>query len=262
MIFSIKLTNVFSQVQIEPEDLLQMSLEKLMNLEVITASLTPQVAFDAPATVYVITEEQIKTRGYSNLEELLEDIPEIQVQNKTNATTYNFFSLRGIGGNEKFIILMDGIRINPTAGDPIHIGYNYSIANANRVEVILGPVSALYGADAYSGVINIITKHGNEIKKNKVVVSYGSFNASDNSCVVGLGNDDISLSLTGSYYHSSEADFPDIFKGDYDWYNKEYKTNGNVLTFSGDTQTLSNIEEYNIDKRAYFINGRFKLRNF
>ncbi len=57
-----------------------MSLEYFLNADVTTASKTAQKVTDAPATVYVITKEQIALRGYTNLEEVLEDIPEIEIQ--------------------------------------------------------------------------------------------------------------------------------------------------------------------------------------
>lgn len=253
---------IYAQEQVTPEELAKMSLKELMNINVITASLNPQISFDAPATIYVITEEQIKVRGYSSLEEVLKDIPEIEIQKMTNATTYNFISLRGIGGNEKFIVLMDGIQINSTAGEPHYVGYNYSVENAKLIEIILGPVSALYGVNAYSGVINIITNSRYEITKNKIHASYGSFNTTDNSIVVGVGNEDVSFSLTGKYYQSDEPYFPDLFKEKFLWYNNQYKNHGNVKTFSGDTLTLPNIEDYNTDMNAYFINARLILNNF
>ncbi len=171
-------------------------MEELLNTRVITALKMAQKASDAPAIVYVVTESQISIRRYSNLEEVLEDIPEIEIQRKTNGTTFNFISIRGIGGNEKFIILMDGIRVNSTAGEPHYVGYNYSLSN----------------------------------------------NSSDNSFTAGVGNDDISLAVNGRYYHSNEADFPELYPDEYQWYNSEYKTNGHVLSFIGDILKPGPIE--------------------
>ena len=191
-----------SNAQEQADAPLDLTLEELMNIEVVTASQTAQKVGDAPATIYVVTQEQIIDRGYANLEELLEDIPEIEIQRKSVSEYSNYYSFRGISGNEKFMILLNGIRINSMAGTPHAVANNYSIANANRVEVILGPASALYGVDAFSGIINIITRTGAEISGAEANLSYGSFNSTDNSVVVGYGNDDISFNLTGSFYNS------------------------------------------------------------
>jgi len=79
---------------------LEMSLEELMNLEVTSASRIPEKSADVPATIYLITENQIRTRGYTNLEEVLEDIPEIEIQKKSSVEYSNYFTIRGVDGSE------------------------------------------------------------------------------------------------------------------------------------------------------------------
>ena len=91
---------------------LNMSLEELLDQEVVSASRMMEKSADAPATIHLITEEQIRARGYQNLEEVLEDIPGIEVQKKASVEYSNYFSIRGIDGSEKFIIMMDGMRIH------------------------------------------------------------------------------------------------------------------------------------------------------
>ena len=141
---------------------LEMSLEELLNQEVVTASKISVKSSDAPATIHLVSEDQIKTRGYSNLEHVLEDIHGIEIQRKASVEYSNYFTLRGIDGSEKFIIMMDGMRINSPTGTPLAVVYNYPVINAKQIEIILGPASALYGVDAFTGVINIITKNGQE----------------------------------------------------------------------------------------------------
>ncbi|OQX99134.1 MAG: hypothetical protein B6I24_03380 [Bacteroidetes bacterium 4572_128] len=241
-------------------DYLEMSLEQLMQIKITTASRVSQKATDAPATVYVVTENQIKFRGYSCLSDLLEDIPQIEIQKKSISQSSNIFTVNGIFGSEKFIVLMDGIRINSSTGTKHTIHESYSLINAKQVEVILGPASSLYGADAFTGVINIITKRGDENKNLHLSASYGSFNSFNSAFVYGLGNDEISFSLTGKIYHSDEPYFPDIYKEEYKWYNDNYKPKGEMLMF-GDTVILP-IKEWKTPTNSYFVHAKLNVKDF
>ncbi len=122
-----------------------------------SASLFEQTVLDAPATVYVFSEAQIRNRGYNNIQDLLEDVPEVEIQRKSMVEFKDNIGFRGITGNEKFIIFQDGVRITAATGDPHTIHTNYPLNNVKSVEVLVGPASAVYGVDAFSGLINIIT---------------------------------------------------------------------------------------------------------
>lgn len=141
--------------------------EQLLFLDipvVTTASRLPQTAAEAPSTVIVITKEQIYERGYNNLLDVLEDLPDVDVQNKSAQEYYNQIAVRGNTGKDKFIIMRDGYKIDSPTNEPIvPIAENFPLFNARQVEVILGPASALYGADAFMGVINIITEDAEEV---------------------------------------------------------------------------------------------------
>ena len=76
-------------------------LRIFFNIDVITVSKKEQKSSDAPAMIYVVTENNIKNRGYRNLQDLLEDIPEIEIQKKSTSEFSNYFTFRGISGNEK-----------------------------------------------------------------------------------------------------------------------------------------------------------------
>ena len=242
---------------------LEMSLEDLLDQEVVSASRIEEKGSEAPASIHIITKDQILTRGYRNLEELLEDIPEIEVQKKSSVEYSNYFTLRGIDGSEKFIILMDGMRINSPTGTPLAIVYNYPVMNARRVEVILGPGSALYGVDAFTGIINIITDNGSDVKGAVINASYGNFNTSHNTFHAGVGNKDISFALSGSYYYSDEPYFPDIYKDEYSWYNQEYSQNGSMKVSPWDNNTVTlPIKEYKTPTNSYAIHAKMNIHDF
>ena len=142
-------------------ELKKLSIEQLMGLEiatVTTASKKEEKATAAPATVIVITATDIKLRGYSMLTDVLRDLPGME-------TTPFFFSemgtqvpVRGIAGNNKIIVLVNGMRVNPPGGEAFPFRSDFSVRDAEQIEVIYGPGSTLYGQDAISCIINVKTK--------------------------------------------------------------------------------------------------------
>ncbi len=156
------------------EMILELPLSALMKLEVTTPSSTRQKLEDAPGTIIVITQQQIEERGYVNLLDLLQDLPGIDVNQKSIEEFYNQVTIRGNVGNNKFIIMQDGMRISSPTGEHIPISDNFPLYHARQVEVAFGPVSAVYGADAFTGVINIITESAQEIDGVKMSTVAGS----------------------------------------------------------------------------------------
>jgi len=212
----------------EDDDVGLISLEDLLNIEVTTASKSAQKISDAPATIYAFSRTQIKNRGYRNLEQLLEDVPEIEIQRKAVAEYNNYYSFRGIAGNDKLVILLDGYRVNSPTGSPHVIATNYSLVDAERVEVILGPASALYGADALSGIINIITRNPDAETYTNLYASSGSFSTREYSINSRYKNDDLSLMFTAQFYESDEDNLAKAYPDEFSWYNNEYLNQGIV----------------------------------
>lgn len=238
-------------------------LEALQNIKVTTASKFAQKASDAPATVYVITEEMIKSRGYTNLEEVLDDIPGVEIQKKSTAEYENYVTVRGLAGNDKLVMLMDGFKISPTDNTPMAIGTNYPLIGVKQVEVIIGPASALYGPDAVNGIINIITKTGKDVKGLEVKTSYGNATTTLNEFTGGFDINDVSFMLTGHIYHSDEPNFSDIYKKEYEWYHNEYKKTGTVLIspFVKVPLTLDEIESFRNPTDSYSIHGKLNFKD-
>lgn len=212
-------------------ELFDVSLEEIMSVGMVSASKKKQSVLDAPAYAYVFTEEQIELRGYNTLLELLDAIPEVEIQRNSNPEYRNMVTFRGVPGSEKFLILQNGIRITPTTGDFYTLGHNYSLVNAKRVEVILGPASALYGMDAFSGVVNIITKNQEDesFEGGFIKTSLGNFGTSDVSFLAATRADQLKITLSGNRYHSEEPVYPDYYPDDYSWYTNLFEPLGLVV---------------------------------
>lgn len=125
---------------------------------VVTASATEVSMKDAPASISVITAEEIKRKPVQNLRDVLRDVPGVQLTNEGD--NRKGVSLRGLDSSYT-LILIDGKRVNSRNAVFRHNDFdlNWIPADAiERIEVVRGPMSALYGSDALGGVVNIITR--------------------------------------------------------------------------------------------------------
>ncbi len=186
-----------------------LSLEQLMAVEVTTvttASRKCEKVSDAPATVIVIDRNAIVLRGYSTLQDVLRDLPGMETVDYYFSEIGTLVPVRGIVGNNKIVVLVNGMRVNPPGGEYVPFRSDFSIRDAERIEVIYGPGSTLYGQDAISAVINVITRKTADGTGGEVGVdaglhrereSWGSFG--------GVLDRDGRVRLTGSaQYHDSD----------------------------------------------------------
>ncbi|MEZ5670963.1 MAG: TonB-dependent receptor [Thiotrichaceae bacterium] len=187
-----------------------LSLEQLMEVSIVTASKHEETIDDTPSTVIVVTREQIQRRHYVNLLDLLRDLPGTDLQKNNHQVEYNTFTLRGHVSSNKFLILQDGVRITSPTGEAIPIADNFPLYYAKRVEVLYGPAAALYGADAFGGVINIISETLPE--ETTLTSSVGSENYQYYSLHGGKQlTDKLSLTVGGHLQRANLADLANDF---------------------------------------------------
>lgn len=151
---------------------------------VVTASRKAQTVKESPAKVIVVDSKTIERRGYRTLTEVLQDVIGFDFNSFYDSGEFTTdLLLRGIGdvGQTQILIMEDGIIQNDIGnGWMRHVQYDITLIDVKRIEIILGPGSALYGANAYAGLINIITKKGKDILQEgknvywKGRVDYGS----------------------------------------------------------------------------------------
>lgn len=190
------------------DNILDYSLEELLKLRVVTASKVEEGVTTAPGDILVITRKQIIERGYRNLEDVLRDLPSVDVQTHSSSTSYNNIALRGIFGNSKFIVLQDGLRVSSPTGEDIPVAFNFPLHHVKQVEFIYGPASALYGADALSGVINLISLSNTDEVKNHLYVSGGENKSSYYSGLTSFKLTDNNHLALG--FHQQRTDGPDL----------------------------------------------------
>ena len=198
-------------------DITEISIEQLLNIEVFTSSRFPQKSSEAPSRVSVIDSGAIQTYGYKTLRDILNSIPGLYTTNDRN---YSYLGARGFGipsdYNTRFLLLLDGKRVNDNVYDSFGIDYD-NIVNVDliqRVEYSSGPGSAVYGANAFFGVINVITKNGSDIDGVQVSVDYGSEDSRRARVTAGNTFDNgIDAMISASTYRS---DGDDLYFAEFD----------------------------------------------
>ena len=149
----------FPAIQAPGPELADLSLEELSKLEVTTTSLRPERYSKAPASIFVITNEDIRRSGARSLPEALRLAPNLDVA-QVSATSYAI-SARGFQNviTNKLLVLLDGRTLYTTVlSGVLWDAQDVMLEDIDRIEVISGPGAALYGANAFTGVINIISK--------------------------------------------------------------------------------------------------------
>jgi iron complex outermembrane receptor protein len=136
------------------------SLEDLLNMSVTSPTRTQVRLPDAPARIIVITHEQIRRHAYRYLRDVFRDLPGYQVSYWSTAEWGTTLSVRGMSGNHRLVFLLDGRRMNPPGGEEVPLFANYPLTFVDHIEVMYGPGSALYGNDAFNGIVNIVTTPG------------------------------------------------------------------------------------------------------
>lgn len=147
-----------------------------VQVNVISASRSNKNPEELPITIYTITRDEIINNQYVSLADVLKRLPGIRVSQPGSGELGEVFQLRGLIGNMYTKILVNGMPVKPSVVIGMPIMAQLPVRQAERIEVIYGPSAAVYGADALSGVINIITREADR----------GTFAAGD----ISLGQND------------------------------------------------------------------------
>lgn len=207
---------------------------------VVTASKTEESFRDTPATVWVVTSDDIARRGYQDLEAVLHDLPGFDFS-RGNGELYSSVYLRGLASpfNDRFLLLIDGVEQNSLSEGVAHLSRQYSLSDVDRIEVVYGPVSAMYGPNALTGVIQVITKRPEGFLAKgqrfgfQVQGTRGSFQTTSGELALAgrTGSGNLAWSLTGRVFRSEEPDLSHLADWDYDYSAVDYKQ---LLRLEGD----------------------------
>lgn len=222
-------------------------------LSIATGSYQPVAK--APAVATVITAEDIKAMGATDISEALEAVPGLHVSNSYQMAT-PIYTFRGIYStfNPQVLIMVNGIPINTLfVGSPDTIWGGMPVEAVSRIEVLRGPGSAIYGADAFAGVINVITKQADEVDGLEVGVRIGSFDTDDEWFSYGgnLGGYDVAFFLE---HHKTDGHQERIDADAQTFFDNLYGTSASYAPGSASTS------KDNIDLHLDLSRGNWRLR--
>ncbi len=194
-----------SVAQEATKDLGEASLEELGNIQVYSASKHLQSARDAPSSVTVITADEIQKYGYRTLADILRSVRGFYI---TTDRLYSYVGVRGFGRlgdwNSRILLLVDGHRVNNNVDGHGMLGTEFpvDVDLIERVEIIRGPSSSLYGTDAFFAVINVITRKPPQLKGMELSFEPASFGTFQGRASYGGQYRGMDLLLSGTFYNS------------------------------------------------------------
>lgn len=170
------------------EPLTELSLEQLMDVSVVGASKFSQKVSKIASAVTVITRDEIQQYGWRTIAEALRSVPGFYIHNDRS---YNYIGARGFARpqdyNSRVLLLIDGYRTNDTIYDMAYVGTEelLDIDLVDRIEVVRGPGSSVYGGNAFFGVINIVTRSAAQIDGVEFAAGLSSYNTREGRATYG-----------------------------------------------------------------------------
>lgn len=239
----------------DTKDLGEASLEELANVKVYSASKHMQSTSDAPSSVTIITADEIQKYGYRTLADILESTRGFYV---TYDRDYSFVGVRGFGrlgdSNNRILVLIDGHRINDNVFGEPYLGTEFlvDVDLIERVEIIRGPSSSLYGTDAFFAVINVITRKPAQMKGVELSFGPASYGTYEGRASYGGRYRGIDMMLSGTFYNSQG---PTLF---YPQFDSPATNNG--ITSDTDYESFQHILA-TISFHGFTLQGLFSARD-
>jgi outer membrane receptor protein involved in Fe transport len=202
-VLAIALTSAAAQ-QAAP-DLSEASLEDLGNIKVYTASKHLQSSGDAPSSVTVISADEIQQHGYRTLADILQTVRGFFITYDRNYTNLGVRGFARPGDfNTRILLLVDGHRLNDNIYDQAMLGTEFpvDVDLIQKVEIIRGPASSLYGSNALFAVVNIITRRGDNLNGLELSAEAASFNTYQGRITYGQEVRGLDFLVSGSFYGS------------------------------------------------------------
>ena len=226
----------------QTQELKSLTLEQLGNIEVTTQSKEPTEVWNTPAAVYVLTSEDIRRSGATNVPDALRLVPGVNVS-RVNGSRNWAVGIRGLADqfSRYVLVLIDGRSVyTPLFGGVLWTTNNVMLEDIDRIEVIRGPGGTIWGADAVNGVINIITKDTQNTKGT--LVSTGGGNVDQNTEDLRFGSERNRWTWRADafgFVRSPEYHFQN--QPTYDWsrdgqvgFRLDNNTGSDEFTFQGD----------------------------
>jgi iron complex outermembrane receptor protein len=236
-------------------DLSEASLDQLGSIPVYSASMHLQPSGDAPSSVTVITAAEIQEQGYRTLADILRTVRSFYVTYDRN---YSSLGVRGFERpgdyNTRILLLVDSHRMNDNVYDDAMIGTEFpiDIDMIQRVEIVRGPVSSLYGSNALFAVVNVITRQAQDASGVELSSEDASFNTYKGRITYGHTIRQLGLLISGSFYGSRGQS--QLFYPEFD----SAQTNYGIASHADDDQLGTALAT--ISYRDFTLQGAYGTR--
>lgn len=183
-----------------------LTLKELMEVSVITAASDFEQSREQVFAAHtVITKQEWEAFGAATLSEALGAAAGLHVGKSTLGPTHHNYFLRGLGGSfgEQIRVMIDGRTLDRKYTGGLPFGFNLPLAGFKRIEVIRGPGSAVYGADAYAGIINLVSAQWQD-RESEITLGGGNFGFQELSIQQAFGDEDHHLLLAADYMHYND----------------------------------------------------------
>jgi iron complex outermembrane receptor protein len=246
----------FSAEPQRSRDLADLSIEELGNIQVTSVSKHAERLLDAPASIFVITGEDIRRSGATRLPEALRLAPNLEVA-RASASSYAI-SARGFNntGDNKLLVLIDGrVVYTPLFSGVFWDAQDVMLEDVERIEVISGPGAALWGANAVNGVINVITRRSSDTQGGYAYGHSGNLERGYGARYGGTAEADGSYRVYGRYFdvfNTSDANGVTASDG---WgkgqvgFRSDWGTTTNGFTLQGDAYRGTLGQAGSVDSR-------------
>ena len=177
---------------LRPDSVAQ-NLTELNEIVVVTATRSDKKLEDSPGSAAVISLDEMMGRPISTIDQAINTIPGVfNRRGKGVMDTQSTITLRGFPGQQRTLVLLDGMPLNDSYLGAVQFG-GLAVGNVEKIEVVKGPFSSLYGGNAMGGVVNIVTR----MPETREIIMRGSFGS-------GLGNNQAMNDLARGYFSYSE----------------------------------------------------------
>jgi len=246
----------------QSDDLFSLSIDDLLQVTVVSSNGIEESLIDAPAAMVILTEHDIKRRGYNNLKEIFVDLPGfdvIQTGGANNTTSYQ----RGYRTptTNRTLFMINGVIENNLWSQEYIMAHQYPINMIERVEVLYGPSSVRYGANAFLGVINVITKQAKNLNQNTseimVKAEVGSWNSQGIDIFIQKKHEEFSFDIAGVIFKSDEEDLSARWGFLSNELYSDANTWGPILNNKNDGKFYGSYED-KTDDWGLFINAYYK----
>lgn len=203
----------------EGPDIRDLSLERLLNLDVTSVSMRPQKLMEVATSVYVIKSEDIRRSGATRLQDVLNLVPGAWFGDASYTTPTGEIRENAIVGPNTILWILDGVHImNPISSGILFESFDVPLSEIERIEVIKGPGGSIYGANAATGVISIFTKNGENAEGLHASLDGGTQRYVAPTIRYGWeAKENLFLTAWGRFKHHDGYDRNPDFQGDSVW---------------------------------------------